>query len=118
MSHFPLGVIGIADCSNPDTPLTSVLAEFHAALEQYFPVESAFPLASRCYAFEEGDGNSQMDMTSSDPRLVVIPSVMGNKQVYVGTLISELCAEILSSFANLVRRPGEMVDMARSLPFD
>ncbi|KAG8937942.1 hypothetical protein FRC00_008884 [Tulasnella sp. 408] len=103
MSHFPLGVIGIADCSNPDTPLTSVLAEFHAALEQYFPMESAFPLASRCYAFEEGDGNSQMNMASGDPRLVVIPSVMGNKQVYVGTLISELCAEILSSFANLAK---------------
>ncbi|KIO28174.1 hypothetical protein M407DRAFT_72139 [Tulasnella calospora MUT 4182] len=103
ISHFPLGVIGIADCSNPDTPLTSVLAEFHATLEQYFPVESAFPLASRCYAFEEGDENPQMNMVSSDPRLVVIPSVMGNKQVYVGTLISELCTEILSSFANLAK---------------
>ncbi|KAG8925375.1 hypothetical protein FRC01_010290 [Tulasnella sp. 417] len=103
ISHFPLGVIGIADCSKPDTPLTSVLTEFHTALEQYFPIESAFPLASRCYAFEEGDENSQLNMASSDPRLVVIPSVMGNKQVYVGTLISELCTEILSSFANLAK---------------
>ncbi|KAG9019650.1 hypothetical protein FRB90_011996 [Tulasnella sp. 427] len=103
VSHFPLGVIGVADCSKPDTPLTSVQAEFHAALERCFPMESAFPLASRCYAFEEGDENSQLNMASGDPRLVVIPSVMGNKQVYVGTLISELCAEVLSNFANLAK---------------
>lgn len=115
ISHFPLGVIGIADCSNPDTPLTSVLAEFHAALDQCCPAESAFPLTSRCYAFEEGDENSQVNMASSDPQLVVIPSVMGNKQVYVGTLISELCAEILSNFANLVRDVGPERDTTRSL---
>ena len=95
-------MIGIADCSTTDS-LTSVLAEFKATVAEHFPAHSAFPLASKCYAFEEDDENSQIGLSGNLPELVVIPSVMGNKQVYIGTLISELCADILGDFTGLVR---------------
>ena len=34
--------------------------------------------------------------------LVMIPSVMSNKQVYVGTLLAELCHDILTEFPPIV----------------
>jgi trafficking protein particle complex subunit 9 len=103
ISQFPLGVIGIADCSNADS-LTSILAEFKATLSELFPENSAFPLAYKCYAFENDDEHTQINLSGNLPDLVVIPSVMGNKQIYIGTLISELCADILGDFTGLVRK--------------
>ena len=36
------------------------------------------------------------------PGLVVIPSMMGNKKLYVGTLLADLCSNILAEFAAVV----------------
>ncbi|KAG8935684.1 hypothetical protein FRC02_006960 [Tulasnella sp. 418] len=99
-SHFPLGVIGIADCSN-DASLNSILADFRVAVTEYFPHNSAYPLASKCYAFEEGEDTPHINLGSNSPDLVVIPGVMGHKKVYIGTLISELCADILGELSLL-----------------
>lgn len=38
------------------------------------------------------------------PELVMIPSLMSNKQVYIGTLLAELCHDILAEFPSLVRQ--------------
>lgn len=98
-SHFPLGVIGIADFSEDAAP--SLAAELRASIAEYFPEGSVFPLVSRCYAFE-GEGSSTANLGSTNSEVIVIPNVMGHKKVYIGTLIGELCSDILGDFTRLV----------------
>ena len=100
-SSSPLGVIGIADCAQ-DTSFSSIVAQFKATLFTLFPPESPFPFATKCFAFEEGEGNVNLNVGTTMPELVTIPSLMGNKQVYVGTLLAELCHDILAEFPTLV----------------
>lgn len=59
-------------------------------------------MSSRCYVFDERD-EPNMSATIGSPQLAIIPSVMGNKQLYIGTLLAELCSDILADFSNLVR---------------
>ncbi|KZT42062.1 hypothetical protein SISSUDRAFT_980977 [Sistotremastrum suecicum HHB10207 ss-3] len=101
-SEFPLGVIGIADASSADS-VSSVLAEFNASLKTLIPQDSFFPLATNLFAFEEEDGTASMEIGGSLPGAVVIPSVMGHKSIYIGTLIAELCSRILSGFSDLTQ---------------
>jgi trafficking protein particle complex subunit 9 len=102
-SDFPLGIIGIAECSGSSS-LSSILAQFNATVSNLFPPNSLFPLARNCYVFEDGD-SSTTNLGDSSPGMVVIPGVMGNKELYVGTLIAELCSSILGEFSELVRTP-------------
>ncbi|KAK0459779.1 TRAPP II complex [Desarmillaria tabescens] len=101
-SHFPLAVIGIASCA-PDDTLPSVLAQFHGTLLDLFPADFVFPLARICFVFEEGDGNNSTNLGDSLPGLAVIPSMMGNKKIYLGTLIADLCSNVLGEFGVLVQ---------------
>ena len=101
-SDFPLGVIGIATCSQNDS-LSSILAHFNAAMSDLFPAGSTYPLASNCFVFEDSDDNTNLNLGNSLSGLVVIPSMMGNKKIYIGTLIADLCSNILGGFATLVR---------------
>ena len=102
-SHFPLAVIGLAVCSPSDT-LTSILAQFNTVLLDLFPADALFPLARNCFVFEDGDGNNSSHLGDSLPGLVVIPSMMGNKKLYLSTLIADLCSNVLGEFGVLVRR--------------
>lgn len=101
LSSFPLAVIGIADCSQKDSS-HSLAAEFTATLATIFSGGSATPFASKCFAFEDGDAVPDVDVGSSMPDLVMIPSLMSNKQVYIGTLLAELCHDILAEFPSIV----------------
>ncbi|KAG8710483.1 hypothetical protein FRC09_000112, partial [Ceratobasidium sp. 395] len=129
-SVFPLAVIGIADCSYQPPPskskdaglsqtpsLASILAEFNARMTELFPARAAFPLATRCFAFEDspqgpnangasGDGGGQVNINVGDtlPGLVVIPSEIGHsKRFYLGTLLAELCGSVLGEFGSLAK---------------
>lgn len=102
LSSFPLAVIGIADCSQKDS-LHSLSAEFKATLSTIFSGSSATPFASKCFGFEDGDSIPDVNVGSPVPDLVMIPSLMSNKQVYIGTLLAELCHDILVEFPALVR---------------
>lgn len=102
-SSFPLGVIGIASCSETDS-LSGILAEFNGLLGSLFPKESLYPLARNCFVFESDDGNTNLNLGDSLPGLVVIPSMMGNKKIYIGTLLADLCSQILGEFATVVNR--------------
>lgn len=108
-SSFPLGVIGVAACSQSDS-LSSILAEFNASVNEMFPLSSPyrpiFPLASNCFVFEDGDGNTNLNLGEQLSGLVVIPSMMGNKKLYIGTLLADLCSSILGSFSSLVSDLG------------
>lgn len=99
-SDFPLGVIGIASCAQNDS-LSAILAQFNATLSDLFPSGALFPLANNCLVFEESDGSTNLTLGSL-PGLVVIPGMMGNKRLYVGTLIADLCSNILAEFATVV----------------
>ncbi|KAJ6502507.1 TRAPP II complex [Mycena sanguinolenta] len=103
-SNFPLAVIGLAACSKTDS-LPSVLAEFNAALLDIFPGGGMYPLGKNCFVFQEGKGNTDVNLGDSVPGLVVIPSVMDNKQkkYYIGTLLADLCSYVLGEFGTLVQ---------------
>lgn len=60
-----------------------------------------FPLARNCFVFEEGDGNLNFGDNLSG--VVVIPSLMGNKKLYIGTLLADLCSNVLGEFGVVVR---------------
>lgn len=102
-SAFPLAVIGVADAANTPS-LAPLLEEFHTTLSETFPHHSPFPFASRCFVFEDGDGQSDVNLGTSFPDLVMIPSIMNNKKFYVGTMLAELCHDILAGFPALVSR--------------
>ncbi len=99
-SDFPLGVIGVASCSQSDS-LSSILAHFNASLSELFPSGAIFPSTHNCFVFEESDGSTNLNLGNL-PGLVVIPGMMGNKKLYVGTLLADLCSNILAEFATVV----------------
>ncbi|ESK96998.1 hypercellular protein [Moniliophthora roreri MCA 2997] len=99
-SHFPLAVIGIASCSHPDN-LGAMLAQFNGILMDMFPGGSIYPLAKNCFVFEEGDGTCSSE---SIPGLVVFPGMMGNRKLYIGTLLADLCSHVLGEFSILISR--------------
>ncbi|KAJ7046805.1 TRAPP II complex [Mycena alexandri] len=101
-SNFPLAVIGLAACSKTDT-LPTILAEFNSALLDIFPAGGMYPLAKNCFVFEEGEGNTNVNLGDNLPSLVVIPSMMGNKKLYIGTLLADLCSHVLGEFGTLVQ---------------
>ncbi|KAJ7449836.1 TRAPP II complex [Mycena latifolia] len=101
-SNFPLAVIGLAACSKTDS-LPTVLSQFNAALLDIFPAGGMYPLAKNCFVFEEGEGNTNLNLGDNLPSLVVIPSMMGNKKLYIGTLLADLCSHVLGEFGTLVQ---------------
>ncbi|KAI0636866.1 TRAPP II complex [Trametes polyzona] len=101
-SDFPLIAIGIASCGENDS-LATILTQFQTTLHEVFPHESMFPLASNCFVFEESDSSTNINLGDNFPGLVVIPSVMGHKKTYVGTLIADLCSKVLVELANVMQ---------------
>ena len=113
-SHFPLGVIGIATCSQTDS-LSSIAAEFNAAVKDLFPPNSIYPLAKNCFVFEEADGTTNLNLGDHLPGLVIIPSMMGNKKENIETLLADLCSNILAEFSTVVRATTLLLSVLVSL---
>lgn len=99
-SHFNLGVIGIASCSSSH-PLSSTLEQFDNALAEISLESSTFPLAKTCFAFQDDD-EPNVGLGENPSGLAIIPNAMGNKKLYIGTLIADLCSQILGEFGRLV----------------
>ncbi|OAX44681.1 hypothetical protein K503DRAFT_795305 [Rhizopogon vinicolor AM-OR11-026] len=99
-SHFTLGIIGIAACSSSYS-LASTLEQFENTVLDISQDNSTFPLARVCFAFEdeESAGNTGLGDTLSG--IVSIPSMMGNKKLYIGTLLADLCSQILAEFGRM-----------------
>lgn len=115
-SHFPLAVIGIASCTHSDS-LPDILSSFNDSVLDIFPAESMFPLARNCFVFEEGDEATDVNVSDSLPGLVVIPGIMGNKKLYIGTLLADLCSHILGEFAVVVRLAMSILLLALTFDF-
>jgi hypothetical protein len=101
-SHFPLAVIGVAACTQSDS-LSSIYAQFNASLIDMFPPEGIYPLAKNCFVFEESD-DTNLNLGDNLPGLVVLPNMMGNKKLYIGTLLADLCSQIIGEFGVVVCR--------------
>ncbi|KAJ8078800.1 hypothetical protein AAF712_001246 [Marasmius tenuissimus] len=102
-SHFPLAVVGIATCSHADS-ISSVPSQFNSILLDMLPAGALYPLAKNCFVFEEGDGSSDISTSESIAGLVIFPSMMGNRKLYIGTLLADLCSTILGEFSVLFQR--------------
>lgn len=99
-SHFNLGIIGIAACSSSH-PLSSASEQFENTLAEISPESLTFPLAKTCFAFQDEEGPN-VSLGENPPGLAMIPSAMGNKKLYIGTLLADLCSQILGEFGRLV----------------
>ncbi|TDL27497.1 hypothetical protein BD410DRAFT_762504 [Rickenella mellea] len=97
ISQFPLGIVGIADYSQKED-LSSSLSQFNSSFSDQFLGASYLPLARKCFAFEDVDGQPTSNPEDT-PGVVFIPSVMGNKKLYIGTLLAELCSNILGELS-------------------
>lgn len=82
--------------------MNRLYSQFNAALLDIFPASDIYPLAKNFFVFEENDGAANLDAGDCIPGLVVIPSVMGNKKLYLGTLLADLCSQVLGEFGMVV----------------
>ncbi|KAH9946027.1 TRAPP II complex [Epithele typhae] len=101
-ADFPLAVLGIAS-SVPNDSLATILSQFQTAVHDVFPQGSMFPLTSNCFVFEENESTTNINLGDHFPGLVVIPSVMGHKKTYIGTLVADLCSKVLIELATVMQ---------------
>ncbi|KAG1782538.1 TRAPP II complex [Suillus placidus] len=99
-SHFTLGIIGVAACSSSYS-LASALKQFENTVLDISPEGSTFPLAKVCFAFEDEESAGSTGLRDTLPGIVSIPSVMGNKKLYIGTLLADLCSHILAELGRV-----------------
>jgi trafficking protein particle complex subunit 9 len=101
LSRWPMGILGIAQAAS-SAQLATVGANFKAQLEELMPPDSLLPLAKNCLAFQQEDSRFTLNTKDAFSGLVVIPHEMGNKQLYLSTLVAELCSTILAGFSDIV----------------
>ncbi|KZV90255.1 hypothetical protein EXIGLDRAFT_649508, partial [Exidia glandulosa HHB12029] len=98
-SLFPLGVIGIASVPGKLSP-AELVPHLNASIARVFPDEHApFPLARTCLAFESEE--TDVHDSPQTKGCTVIPAVMGNKKLYIGQLLADLCSNIIGEFTGL-----------------
>lgn len=78
------------------------MEQFENALAEISPEAFTFPLAKTCFAFQDDD----VGLGENPPSLAIIPNAMGNKKLYIGTLLADLCSQILGEFGRLVCHIG------------
>jgi hypothetical protein len=96
-----VGAIGIMDCREwleEDGGLGEGLQEFNNSLQAH-----PAPLATRCFAFNQSDDQSEIQGTA----LVSVPSV-GDLRFYMGTLLADFCASILHELSNMVSQACDL----------
>ncbi|KAI6022691.1 TRAPP II complex [Pisolithus marmoratus] len=99
-SHFNHAVIGVASCTSSYT-LEAAQEQLENILIDIFPGSSTSPPSKVCFVFQSED-NASGNSSEVPPGLVLIPSVMGNKKLYIGTLLADLCSQILGEFGRVV----------------
>lgn len=95
-------MIGVASCSQ-NSSLSTILSSFTSSVSEIFAHHDMFPLARSCFVFEEHDSSTNINLGDSLPGLRIIPSVLGHKKAYIGTLLADLCSHILGDLATVVR---------------
>ncbi|KAF8201813.1 transport protein particle complex subunit, partial [Pholiota molesta] len=100
-SHFPLAVIGIATGPYTDS-LKSLYSQFDTSLSDIFPGGGIYPLVKNCWIFEEIEGTSNLGFEDTLPGITVVPRIK-NRKLHIGTLLGDLCSQILAGFEVLVQ---------------
>ncbi|KAF9482780.1 hypothetical protein BDN70DRAFT_874562 [Pholiota conissans] len=100
-SHFPLAVIGVATGSQSGS-LTPLYSQFNTSLNDIFPGGGIYPLVKNCWLFEETEGTENPNCGDTLPGLIVVPRIK-NRKLHVGTLLGDLCSQILAEFETLVQ---------------
>ena len=111
LSQWPMGVIGIAQASSA-AQLATLGADFKALLEEILPPDAFAPLATHCLAFQDADSRFTLDTKDAFSGVVVIPHDMGNKQLYLATLVAELCSALLAGFSDIV---NDLISLNRDI---
>ncbi|KAI6005920.1 TRAPP II complex [Pisolithus albus] len=99
-SLFNHAVIGLASCTPFYTP-EAAQEQLENIVLDIFPESSTSSPSKVCFVFQSEDSASG-NINDVPPGLVIIPSVMGNKKLYIGTLLADLCSQILSEFGRVV----------------
>ncbi|KAL4067655.1 transport protein Trs120 or TRAPPC9 TRAPP II complex subunit-domain-containing protein [Scleroderma citrinum] len=100
-SLFNHAVIGVAAYSSTQTP-DAALEQMENILADISSDNSVFPLSKMCFMFQNEDvTNGNIDQ--NPPDVVLIPSAMGNKKLYIGTLLADLCSQVLGEFGRVVQ---------------
>lgn len=99
-SLFNHAVIGVASCTPSYTP-EAAQEQLENIVLDIFPESSTSSPSKVCFVFQSEDSASG-NINDVPPGLVIIPSVMGNKKLYIGTLLADLCSQILSEFGRVV----------------
>lgn len=102
-SLFNHAVIGVTAYSSTYTP-DAAFEQLENVISDISPENSAFPFSKMCFMFQNEDSGSG-SLHDSPPGVVVIPSVMGNKKLYIGTLLADLCSQVLGEFGRVVCSP-------------
>ncbi|KAI6109782.1 TRAPP II complex [Pisolithus sp. B1] len=99
-SFFNHAVIGVASCTPSYTP-EAAQEQLENILIDIFPESSTSSPSKVCFVFQSEDSTSG-NINEVPPGLVIIPSVMRNKKLYIGTLLADLCSQILGEFGRVV----------------
>ena len=99
-SLFNHAVIGVSAYSSTHTPDTA-LEELENIIADFSSEDLALPFSKMCFMFQNEDSTTG-GLSESPPGVVIIPSVMGNKKLYIGTLLADLCSQILGEFGRVV----------------
>lgn len=99
-SLFNHAVVGVASCT-PSYTSEAAQEQLENIFIDIFPESSTPPPSKVCFVFQSED-SAGGNINDVPPGLVLIPSVMGNKKLYIGTLLADLCSQILGEFGRVV----------------
>ncbi|KAI6099877.1 TRAPP II complex [Pisolithus croceorrhizus] len=99
-SFFSHAVIGVASCTPSYTP-EAAREQLENILIDIFPESSASSPSKVCFVFQS-EVSTSGNINEVPSGLVIIPSVMRNKKLYIGTLLADLCSQILGEFGRVV----------------
>ncbi|KAJ3779448.1 hypothetical protein GGU10DRAFT_230775, partial [Lentinula aff. detonsa] len=74
--------------------LPDIISQFNGAVLDMFPPSGMYSLARNCFVFEEGS-SSGISPSGQQTELTIFPEMMGNRKLHIGTLLGEICSQIL-----------------------
>ncbi|KAI6166990.1 transport protein Trs120 or TRAPPC9 TRAPP II complex subunit-domain-containing protein [Pisolithus thermaeus] len=114
-SPLSSGYLHLSFTSHPTSPAQAPLYLFrpsflsHAVIGEQlenilidiFPESSTSSPSKVCFVFQS-EVSTSGNINEVPSGLVIIPSVMRNKKLYIGTLLADLCSQILGEFGRVV----------------
>ena len=93
-------MIEVTVYSSTHTPATA-LEQLGSIIADFSLEDLTLPFSKMCFMFQNEDSMTG-GLSKCPPGVVIIPSIMGNKKLYIGTLLADLCSQILGEFSRVV----------------